>query len=129
MKTSFQCHSLSKAFPTRDGPVWALDGVSFEAKKQDFLCVVGPSGCGKTTLLRLIAGLLTPTSGEIVFRGPADGSPSHAALVFQQHALFPWMSVLENVAFPLEMRGVPRRERQISQTGGRFMRYNDAVYQ
>jgi NitT/TauT family transport system ATP-binding protein len=105
---SFECRKLSKLFPTRDGRVAALRDATFRVEEHEFVCVVGPSGCGKTTLLRLLSGLLQPTSGEIVFDGPLrDGRP-HAALVFQQHALFPWMTTLDNVAFGLEMQGVDR---------------------
>jgi NitT/TauT family transport system ATP-binding protein len=86
--------------------------VTFSVGEQEFICIVGPSGCGKTTLLKLIAGLLKPTSGRIIFGArPADGRP-RSALVFQEHGLFPWMTVLDNVAFGLEMRGVGREERR-----------------
>jgi NitT/TauT family transport system ATP-binding protein len=85
--------------------------VTFGVGKRELVCIVGPSGCGKTTLLKLIAGLLEPTSGRIVFGvEPAAGQP-RSALVFQEHGLFPWMSVLENVAFGLEMQGAGREER------------------
>ena len=109
---SFECRKLSKLFSTRDERVAALQDVTFRVEEHEFICVVGPSGCGKTTLLRLLSGLLQPTSGEIVFHGPLrDGRPN-AALVFQQHALFPWMTTLDNVAFGLEMQGVARSERR-----------------
>ena len=108
----FECQRLSKAYLTRNGVVLALEDVNFSAGEREFVCVVGPSGCGKTTLLKLIAGLLEPTSGRIVFAAePADGRP-RSALVFQEHGLFPWMTVLDNVAFGLEMRGVEREERR-----------------
>jgi NitT/TauT family transport system ATP-binding protein len=107
----FECQHLSKVYQTRNGVIPALEDVTFSVGEQEFACIVGPSGCGKTTLLKLIAGLLEPTSGRIVFSAdPADGRP-HSALVFQEHGLFPWMTVLDNVAFGLEMRGVGREER------------------
>jgi len=107
----FRCQTLSKTYDTRNGHVAALDDVTFSVAEQEFLCLVGPSGCGKTTLLRLIAGLLSPTSGHITFDAEAaDGRPN-CALVFQEHGLFPWMRVLENAAFGLEMQGVGREER------------------
>lgn len=89
----------------------ALEDVSFSVREQEFVCIVGPSGCGKTTLLKLIAGLLEPTSGRIVFSAEQADDQLQSALVFQEHGLFPWMTVLDNVAFGLEMRGVGREER------------------
>jgi len=82
----------------------ALQGVSFTVDSGEFIAIVGPSGCGKSTLLRLIAGLLSADDGEIVFRGWS--SPPKRRLVFQDHALFPWMTVIDNVAFGLEMDGM-----------------------
>lgn len=108
---NFQCRHLCKVFPTRNGSIRALEDVTFSASREEFLCIVGPSGCGKTTVLKLIAGLLTPTSGEIAFADAPGGGRPWAALVFQEHGLFPWKSVLENVAFGLEMLGIPRQER------------------
>ena len=108
----FSCHNLSKSFQTRSGLVHALADVTFRAGEQEFVSVVGPSGCGKTTLLKLIAGLLEPTRGRIVFDGEPSDARHLSAMVFQDHGLFPWMTVLENVAFGLEMRGVSRRERR-----------------
>jgi NitT/TauT family transport system ATP-binding protein len=108
----FECQHLSKAYQTRSRVVPALEDVTFSVREQEFICIVGPSGCGKTTLLKLIAGLLEPTSGQIIFRAkPTNGRP-RSALVFQEHGLFPWMTVLDNVAFGLEMRGVGREERR-----------------
>jgi NitT/TauT family transport system ATP-binding protein len=108
----FDCQALSKSYRTRSGTIRALEETTFSVSEQEFVCIVGPSGCGKTTLLKLIAGLLTPTSGCIVFGdGREDGRPRNA-MVFQEHGLFPWMTVLDNVAFGLEMRGLGRRERR-----------------
>lgn len=88
----------------RDAVV-ALDTMSLSVQKGEFVCVVGASGCGKSTMLGLVAGLDTPSSGQVHVSG------ERPALMFQESALFPWLSVEENVAFPLQMRGVPRRER------------------
>lgn len=108
----FECQHLCKEYQTRNGIIPALEDMSFSVGEREFVCIVGPSGCGKTTLLKLIAGLLEPTSGRIAFSAePADGRP-RSALVFQEHGLFPWMTVLDNVAFGLEMRGVGREERR-----------------
>jgi len=81
-------------------------------QEREFVCVVGPSGCGKTTLLKIIAGLIRPTTGRIVYHhADLDGRLANA-VVFQEHGLFPWMTVLDNVAFGLEARGVGRRLRR-----------------
>ncbi|MDC0669832.1 ABC transporter ATP-binding protein [Nannocystis radixulma] len=85
--------------------VVALDTMSFTVKKGEFVCVVGASGCGKSTMLNLVAGLDTPTAGKVVVAG------EHPALMFQESALFPWLSVEENVAFPLQMQGLSRKAR------------------
>jgi NitT/TauT family transport system ATP-binding protein len=85
--------------------VVALDTMSLSVKKGEFVCIVGASGCGKSTMLSLVAGLDTPSAGKVHVAG---GRP---ALMFQESALFPWLSVEDNVAFPLQMQGVPRRER------------------
>lgn len=108
----FHCEQVSKEFATREGPIRALEEVTFGVREGEFVCIVGPSGCGKTTLLRLIAGLILPTSGSITF--PQGVRSTRPAMVFQEHGLFPWMTILDNVAFGLEMQGVDvhtRRER------------------
>jgi NitT/TauT family transport system ATP-binding protein len=107
----FEVQQLCREFRGRNGAVQALKDVSFSSVEREFLCIVGPSGCGKTTLLRLIAGLLEPTSGEIIFHEEAPASRPRTAMVFQEHGLFPWMTVLDNVAFGLEMQRVSRQER------------------
>ena len=111
LKMGFDCREMTKAYRARNGTVKALEKISFTVHKEELLCIVGPSGCGKTTLLKLIAGLLEPTSGEIAFYGDPPDSQPRTALVFQDHGLFPWMTVVDNVAFGLEMRGIPRKER------------------
>ena len=106
-----RCENLSHSFSTAGGTVPALGGVTFEAQPGEFICLVGPSGCGKSTLLRILAGLLTPTSGRVEF-GLSNGARPSTALVFQENGVFPWMTVRENVAFGLEMQGVSRGERE-----------------
>jgi NitT/TauT family transport system ATP-binding protein len=107
----FEVRRVCRDFRGRNGVVHALKDVTFSAGQQEFLCIVGPSGCGKTTLLKVIAGLLEPTSGQIIFSEDAPNGERRCAMVFQEHGLFPWMTVLDNVAFGLEMRGVGQEER------------------
>lgn len=111
--SGFFCFHLSKTFGTKERTVNTLDDIHFRAQAGSFVCLVGPSGCGKTTLLRIIAGLLAATSGEVRFENGSHNGRPHCAMVFQDHGLFPWLSVIDNVAFGLETRGVPRHERQL----------------
>lgn len=106
-----RCEKLSHTFHHDDRDIATLDELSFEAQAGEFICIVGPSGCGKSTLLRILAGLLQPTSGRVVFSSGEATGP-HSSLVFQENGVFPWMRVLDNVAFGLEMNGVARVERE-----------------
>ncbi|MGE0219628.1 ABC transporter ATP-binding protein [Mycolicibacterium sp.] len=106
--------NVTKAFPGRDnGPDFlALDDVSLDIGPGEFLALVGPSGCGKSTLLDLIAGLSTPTSGELLLGDTAITGPGlDRGVVFQQYALFPWRTAQANIEFGLEIKGVDRRAR------------------
>jgi NitT/TauT family transport system ATP-binding protein len=104
---------VHKVFPTRDQDVTALADVSFEIGDSEFFCVVGQSGCGKTTLLNLLAGFERPTSGSLTIDGQAIQKPSwQKAVVFQEHALFPWYTVRRNITFGLEMKGLDRESRR-----------------
>jgi NitT/TauT family transport system ATP-binding protein len=106
---------LSKTYDAKGRRVEAIGDVSFAVADGEFVCVVGPSGCGKTTLLRCIAGLLLPTSGEIVVEGKAvDGPPDGLAVVFQEYgrSLFPWLRVQENVELPLRAAGMGKATRR-----------------
>ena len=106
-----KCKEISKVFETKNGALKALEEINFQTKEKEFLCILGPSGCGKTTLLKIVAGLLEPTKGEIVYEGSrSDGTPLNS-LVFQEHGLFPWMNVIDNVSFGLEMRGIVKENR------------------
>jgi NitT/TauT family transport system ATP-binding protein len=111
ISTRLKCLNICKTFYTRDGEIKALDDVNFQVKEREFLCVLGPSGCGKTTLLKIISKLLPSTSGEVVY-GERDSNNHSCAMVFQEHGLFPWMRVLDNVAFGLEVKRVAKKERQ-----------------
>ena len=100
--------ALSKGYTTRDGPVAALERVSFGIGEGDFVSVVGPSGCGKSTLLKILAGLLPPSTGSASLRGsPIRGPRRDIGVVFQAPVLFPWRTVLENVLLPVEVHGLP----------------------
>jgi NitT/TauT family transport system ATP-binding protein len=93
-------------------PFNALDHVSMTIQPGQFVCIVGSSGCGKTTLLQLIAGLGTPTGGAIMLNGaPIKGPGPERGLVFQKDSVFPWMRVLDNVAYGLKVRKVPKADR------------------
>ena len=102
---------VSVAFEHRGQTVTALERISLHVPAGEFLCLVGPSGSGKSTLLRVIAGLLPQTSGEVHIEASRPGTPL-TAMVFQEHALLPWRTVLANVAFGLENRGVARAARE-----------------
>jgi NitT/TauT family transport system ATP-binding protein len=100
-----------KKFNTRNGEVVALNGVDLEIAKDEFVCVVGPSGCGKSTLLNLIAGLSKPTSGKVLVNGKeVEGPGAERGVVFQQYALFPWLTVKKNVEYGLKLQGLNKKE-------------------
>lgn len=101
---SVSVSDVSKVFGHRDDTTVALNRISLDAPSGSFVALVGASGCGKSTLLNLIAGLEKPTLGEVTLHG-------RCALIFQEAALFPWMTVAQNVSLALKLRGVPRRER------------------
>lgn len=96
---------VSKSFPTRQGWLKALDDISLTVSEGEFVCLVGPSGCGKSTLLNLIAGLDSPDSGSLTSDGvPITGTGRERSVMFQEHALFPWLDVLGNVLFGLKLK-------------------------
>jgi NitT/TauT family transport system ATP-binding protein len=104
---------VSHSFDGRGGRVDALADISFKVRAKEFLCLVGPSGCGKSTLLRLMAGLLSPTTGRISLQGqPLPGPRRGIGIVFQKANLMPWRNVRDNVALPLELAGIPPTERR-----------------
>jgi NitT/TauT family transport system ATP-binding protein len=106
---------LGVTYGSGPGAVEAVRELSFSVQGGEFVCIVGPSGCGKTTLLKSIAGLLVPTRGEAyVAGGKVDGPPKNLALVFQEYnrSLLPWLTVGDNVTFPLAARRMPKREQR-----------------
>jgi NitT/TauT family transport system ATP-binding protein len=104
--------NVSKTFVEDKNKVAALDDVSFTVEDEEFVCLVGPSGCGKSTMLRVIAGLEKADSGEVIFEGkPITKPTSKIAMVFQLFGLLPWKTAIENVEVPLEVLGVPKKER------------------
>jgi NitT/TauT family transport system ATP-binding protein len=102
---------LGKEFLAGGQRVTALRDVNLEVRRGEFCCIVGPSGCGKTTLLRIVAGLETHTSGELELAHFDPAKPLHS-MVFQDQSVFPWMTVKANVEYGLRMRGVPASERR-----------------
>jgi NitT/TauT family transport system ATP-binding protein len=103
---------VSKRFATSEGPVHALENVSFEVRRGEFVAVIGPSGCGKSTLFNIIGGLTGGYDGRVVVDGQAVKGPHRSiGMVFQEESTFPWRTTLENVAFPLETAGMAKPER------------------
>lgn len=99
---------VSQAYGSGQRQFTAVQDVNLTVSEGEFVALLGPSGCGKSTLLRIIAGLQKPTAGRVLYRGtPLKGVNPHAAIVFQTFALFPWLTVLENVEVALKARGVP----------------------
>ncbi|WP_181789928.1 ABC transporter ATP-binding protein [Streptomyces phytophilus] len=104
---------VTRHFATKNGGLTALDRVSLDIADGEFVTVVGPSGCGKSTLLGIAAGLLEPTGGEVtVDTEPVRGPGPERGVIFQQYALFPWMTVAANVEYGLKVAGVPRARRR-----------------
>jgi NitT/TauT family transport system ATP-binding protein len=100
---------VSLVFPDGDQGLHVLSEISFEVRSEEFVCILGPSGSGKSTLLRVLAGLLTPTRGEVFYNGHGlQGSPQEIGFVFQKANLMPWRTVIENMILPLVLQQVPR---------------------
>lgn len=105
-------NNLTKDFIAPTSQVHALQDISLSIGDGEFFCIVGPSGCGKTTLLRILAGLETPSSGTAIIHSAQSDQPINS-MVFQEQSIFPWMTVLDNVGYGLRMRGIPKKERDI----------------
>ncbi|UGQ45666.1 ABC transporter ATP-binding protein [Massilia endophytica] len=112
---------VQKVFKTAERDVVALKDISLEIPRGQFVCLLGPSGCGKSTLLNAVAGFALPSSGSITVDGAEITAPGpERGMVFQEYALFPWMTVADNVAFGLEIKGLPKA--QIEQTVGQLLK-------
>jgi NitT/TauT family transport system ATP-binding protein len=109
-----EAKDIRMAYARRDGStVLAIESLSVAIEKGEFVSIVGPSGCGKTTFLKIVNGLIAPTSGTILLQGrPISSSSRDRAMVFQDSSLFPWYSVARNVAYGLECQGVSSKEAQ-----------------
>jgi NitT/TauT family transport system ATP-binding protein len=111
---------VEKWYGTRDRPVHALARTDLSVAEGELLVLLGPSGCGKTTLLRMVGGLIPPTSGTLTVEGTPlwkegarqDAAVSELGMVFQEANLFPWLTIEDNIALPLELKGVARAERR-----------------
>ncbi len=104
---------ITKTFESEEGKIAVLEDISFSVEKGEFLSIIGPSGCGKSTLLRLIAGLEKPSGGNIFADGQKiEGPNPKISFIFQNFALFPWLSVRDNIAFPLKMANMSKQEIQ-----------------
>jgi NitT/TauT family transport system ATP-binding protein len=105
--------NVSKNFHTKTGKFNAVQDINLEVNEGEFLCIVGPSGCGKSTVLNIIAGLEKPDGGQALVNGkPIQGPGTDRVVIFQELALFPWLTVLKNVEFGLRMAAVNRKERE-----------------
>jgi NitT/TauT family transport system ATP-binding protein len=105
-----EVQGLEKIFDSPQGPVTALGGLDFTVRKREFVSVIGQSGCGKSTLIRILAGLDQPSGGRVLLDGrPVQGPGPERGMVFQGYTLFPWLDVLRNVMFGLEMQGASSR--------------------
>lgn len=113
-KPDIRVDAVSHIYRTAAGEVLAVDNVSFDVEPGRFVGLVGPSGCGKSSLLMMLTGLQQPTQGKIVVRGRELSSPrpTEVGVVFQEASLLPWKSALENIEFPLKLRGVDKAERR-----------------
>jgi len=109
IKPIISVKDLSAYFPNGNGGLQALDKLSFVVDQEEFICVLGPSGGGKSTLLRILAGLIPATSGEVTYNGERINEPNHdVGFVFQNANLMPWRTVIENIILPLELARIDR---------------------
>ncbi|CAN5613477.1 ABC transporter ATP-binding protein [soil metagenome] len=111
MPAKILARDVTKTFPSAAGTTTAIERFNLTVSEGEFVCIVGPSGCGKSTFLRILAELVPLSSGEVRIRPGRDAGKPLNNVVFQEYAIFPWKTVIDNVAFGLEMRGVAKGER------------------
>jgi NitT/TauT family transport system ATP-binding protein len=113
-EVAIEVANLSHVYAGAEGGVPALQDISLSVDAGRFVVIVGPSGCGKTSLLMMLAGLRQQSQGSILCYGRPipDPDPTRVGVIFQEASLFPWLSALDNIEFPLSLRGAPRQERQ-----------------
>ena len=109
---AFAVRDVHKVFFSSDRAVHALTNINLDIETGSFTCILGPSGCGKSTLLRILGGLEKPTSGSVETAALGGEEVPASAYVFQDHGVFPWLTVADNVSFGLEMAGVKKKERR-----------------
>ncbi len=112
-KPIIQASQVNMTFSTRNGPLTALEDFHLEVRPGEVVCIVGASGCGKSTFLNIMAGFLRPSSGQVLLDGePINGIEPRCGMIFQNYALFPWMTVLDNVGFGPRLKGASRKVRR-----------------
>jgi len=120
-RTQLAIRGVTKRFPVGDDEIEALASIDVTIASGEFVCLIGASGCGKSTLLRIVAGFDEPTTGSVAVQGkPITGPGSDRGMVFQDYALFPWMTVRQNIGFGPRQRQLPRRE--IDEISNEFLR-------
>ena len=96
--------NVSVDFPTAQGPMRVLDGVSFDIRNGEFVSIIGPSGCGKTTMMNIVGGFVQPTQGQVLLDGkPVSGPGPDRGVIFQEYGVFPWLTVRQNIEFGLKL--------------------------
>jgi len=110
--TILRAENIGMRFETSEGPVVAVDNLTLDVRQGEFLSIIGPSGCGKSTLFNVVGGLLGGYQGRVTVAGETVAGPHKAiGMVFQEESTFPWRTVTDNVAFPLELTGMPKQQR------------------
>ena len=111
--TKVELKNVSRVYLGQSGPVYGLSGFDLSIREGEFVCIVGSSGCGKTTLLNIVAGFEPPDLGEVLINGEKITGPGmNRFVMFQEHALFPWLNVSQNIMFGLKMAGIHKSERR-----------------